>query len=233
MNEVKLVVFDLAGTTVRDQNAVPRTLKETLAQFDVQVSTQEMVMVMGIPKPVAIRSIYEEKVGAAPSALVHEIHQAFVTSMQHFYNSEQFEGEKEGVSETFVRLKQAGISVAVDTGFDRAITDPLLARLGWVKKGLIDCSVTSDEVMHGRPYPDMIFKAMEMTRVTSALSVAKVGDTASDMREGQSAGCPWVIGVTTGAFSRAQLEQEYHTHLIEQLPEVLPILGVQVGVGRP
>lgn len=233
MNEVKLVVFDLAGTTVRDQNAVPRTLKETLAQFDVQVSIQETVSVMGIPKPVAIRSIYEEKIGTAPSALVHEIHQAFVTSMQHFYNSDQFEGEKEGVSETFRRLKQAGVAVAVDTGFDRAITDPLLARLGWIKKGLVDFSVTSDEVMHGRPYPDMIFKAMEMTKVPSALSVAKVGDTASDMREGQAAGCPWVIGVTTGAFSREQLECEYHTHLVEQLPEILPILGIHESAGRP
>jgi phosphoglycolate phosphatase-like HAD superfamily hydrolase len=43
---------------------------------------------------------------------------------------------------------------------------------------------------------------MELAGVTDARKVAKVGDTISDLQEGDAAGCGWIIGVTTGAFSR-------------------------------
>ena len=110
----------------------------------------------------------------------------------------------------------------MDTGFSRPIADAIIGRLGW--SDLIDASVASDEVERGRPYPDMIFRAMELTNVADVRNVAKVGDTASDMRQGTEAGCSWVVGVTTGAYSAAALQREPHTHLIEQLPELRSVL---------
>jgi phosphoglycolate phosphatase-like HAD superfamily hydrolase len=68
---------------------------------------------------------------------------------------------------------------------------------------------------------------MKLAGVTFAEHVAKVGDTPSDMQQGSSAGCGWVIGITTGAFSERQLYTEPHTHLIKEIPEVLTILGVE------
>jgi phosphonatase-like hydrolase len=108
--------------------------------------------------------------------------------------------------------------------FDRQIADALIARLGWQEQKLIDGSVTSDEVLRGRPFPDLIYKAMGLTHTKDPRRVAKVGDTASDLREGSSAGCGWVIGVTTGAFTRTELLQEEHTHLVENVDEILEIL---------
>jgi phosphoglycolate phosphatase-like HAD superfamily hydrolase len=69
---------------------------------------------------------------------------------------------------------------------------------------------------------------MEMTNVTDARNVAKVGDTISDLQEGDAAGCGWIIGVTTGAFSKEQLQQQRHTHLIQNIEEVLEILPLNV-----
>jgi phosphonatase-like hydrolase len=115
----------------------------------------------------------------------------------------------------------------VDTGFDRSIVVPLLERMGWEKNGLIDASVTSDEVAQGRPHPDMIYRAMELTGVKDVESVAKVGDTMSDLLEGTAAGCTWVIGITTGAYSHDELLKGPHTHLVQQLSEILPILGIK------
>jgi hypothetical protein len=34
-----------------------------------------------------------------------------------------------------------------------------------------------------------------------------------------------VIGIASGAFSKSQLALVPHTHLIDQIPEILPILG--------
>jgi phosphonatase-like hydrolase len=227
----ELIMFDLAGTTVKDNHDVHRALQHALAKFGVLISLAEANAVMGIPKPVAIRTLLntcDTAHGPITEDLVQEIHHTFVEEMIHFYQEDPSVAEKDGVSDTFRKLKERKLKVAIDTGFDRQITDSILQRLGWLQKNLIDASVTSDEVPRGRPYPDLIFKAMELTHVTDSKSVAKVGDTTSDLLEGNSAGCGWVIGVTTGAYTRSELQKEKHTHLIENVHEVLGIFDLNV-----
>jgi phosphoglycolate phosphatase-like HAD superfamily hydrolase len=102
----------------------------------------------------------------------------------------------------------------------------LLARLGWHEGEAIDASVTSDEVPRGRPHPDMILHLMRKLGVADARSVAKIGDTPSDLQEGTAAGCRWVIGITTGAHTRQQLTPIRHTHLIDGLAELPGVLGL-------
>lgn len=226
----QLVVFDLAGTTVHDNRDVHRALQKAFASQGIEISVDEANNVMGIPKPVAIRKLLEERYrGMRPitESWISEIHRLFVLIMKEFYCNHPDVKEKSGVSETFSVLRAAGIKVAVDTGFDREITNPLLDRLGWRTLDLIDCSITSDEVPRGRPYPDMIFRAMSLTGVNDPKTVAKVGDTPSDLMEGKLAGCQWVIGITTGAFSRKQLELESYTHLIDQIPDVLRVIDLK------
>lgn len=224
---VELVVFDLAGTTVHDDQDVPRVLQHSLQRFDVTISLKEAAKVMGIPKPVAIRQLAIEKGVADPDdKWIDEVHQVFIKEMIHFYESDASVREKEGVSATFLKLKSRGIKIAVDTGFSRKITIPLLQRMGWEKNDLLDFSVTSDEVPRGRPFPDMIFKSMALTGVREVNHVAKVGDTASDMEEGTAAGCKWVIGITSGAYTREELTKEKHTHLVHSIPEILSILKI-------
>ena len=228
---LELIVFDLAGTTVKDNHDVHRALQNALAKYGAWISLEEANTVMGIPKPLAIRTllnISDTFPGPITEDIVQEIHHAFVVEMIRFYQEDPSVGEKDGVSETFRKLKERKLKVAIDTGFDRRITDSILQRLGWIQNNLIDASVTSDEVPRGRPYPDLIFKAMELTHVTDSKCVAKVGDTTSDLLEGNSAGCGWVIGVTTGAYTRTQLQQEKHTHLIENVHEVLEIFSLNV-----
>ncbi len=163
--------------------------------------------------------------------LIRSIHADFVEDMILFYENDQTVEENEGVSETFRQLKAAGIKVFVDTGFDRPIVDALLHRMAWEKSKLIDASMTSDEVAHGRPsHPDLIFRAMELAGVSDVKRVAKVGDTVSDFGEGNAAGCGLVIGITTGAFPREHLLTVPHTHLMSQIPEVLLIINSQASV---
>lgn len=225
--DIDLVVFDLAGTTVKDNDDVPRVLQQALMDFDVDITLEEARAVMGIPKPVAIRSMLaarQKGAGDIGDSLVNAIHQGFVEAMIRFYERDHSVGEKDGASEVFRALKAANVKIVVDTGFDRPITDALLKRLRWVEENLIDGSVTSDEVLHGRPHPDMIFRAMELANVTDIARVAKVGDTASDMQEGTAAGCRYVIGITTGAYTQKDLALHPHTHLVKTLHEALNIV---------
>ena len=225
--QYQLVVFDLAGTTVKDNKDVHRVLQHSLRKHGVEISIGDANEVMGIPKPVAIEKLLDKRYMGGKhitEAWIEEIHRHFVEEMIRFYMADPSVGEKPGVSETFRKLKEKGIKIAVNTGFDRRITDPLLNRLGWLDDNLIDFSVTSDEVPNGRPHADMIFKAMRETGVTDPKAVVKVGDTQSDVQEGHAAACGLVVGVTSGAFSAEALLKENPHHLIDQIPALLDLI---------
>ena len=194
--------------------------------FGIDISIAEANDVMGIPKPVAIRMLLERKGDGSviSQEKITTIHKHFVDAMRTFYLEDASVSEKDGVSETFRELKRRGIKIYVDTGFDRVITDALLARMQWYDQGLIDGSVTSDEVPLGRPHPDMIYRAMELSGTANVAEVAKVGDTTVDLLQGQSAGCSLVIGVTTGAHCVEELESTYHTHLVEHISEIVNLV---------
>lgn len=219
----QLAVFDLAGTTVRDDKYVHRVLQQTMAAHGYPISIDEANAVMGIPKPVAMRQLLLEKGHEANPNEIGKMHREFVENMIAFYRSEPGLSEVDGTSTVFRLLRQAGIKIVVDTGFDRAITTPLLQRMNW--NGLIDGSVTSDEVPNGRPFPDLVFRAMELTAVTDPGRVMKVGDTPSDLQEGGAAGCGWIVGIT-GNFTREQLAAEPHTHIVENLAAIPRLLGL-------
>ncbi len=224
---IDLVVFDLAGTTVKENFDVQRTLQSSFLKVGLEITIEQANKVMGIPKPIAIRQLLNlVKYDSITDDFIHSIHVDFVKDMIVFYQHDKTVEENEGVTETFKKLKEKGVKIVVDTGFDRPIVNALLARLNWLENKLIDASVTSDEVAHGRPYPDLIFKAMELVGVADVKRVAKVGDTISDLREGTAAGCGLVVGITSGAFTKEQLAKELPTHLIANIPEIIPILGL-------
>lgn len=60
----------------------------------------------------------------------------------------------------------------------------------------------------GRPYPYMIFKNMEILKITCVQNVMKIGDTVSDILEGKNAGAV-TVGVLEGSSEIGLLEDEY------------------------
>lgn len=223
---IRLVVFDMAGTTVEDKNNVHEALISGFASQQLTITLDDANRVMGIPKPVAITQLLRENFGQKNTdvALVARIHNVFVKEMISFYSNDSSVKPKIGAEETFAQLHLQNIKVVLDTGFSRDIADTIIYRFNWQRNNLIDGSVTSDEVQNGRPYPDLIHKAMKDQGVYFANEVAKVGDTMSDLEEGTAAGCRYVIGITTGAYSALDLAQGPHTHLIENLNEVVSIV---------
>lgn len=230
---IQLVVFDIAGTTVRDDDAVGNCLREALAGY-VTLSRADVNRVMGLPKPTAIRELLELKQpegGEVTEELVATIYEEFLQRMLRFYRTAPDVEPMPHAMETFYQLKEAGLYLALDTGFSRPIVDALLERLGWGRSSLFDATVASDEVPRGRPHADLILKAMTLTGVRDAHRVAKVGDTPADLLEGTAAGCGLVIGVTNGNHSREELSAHPHTHLIGELQELPAIVLAQAPAG--
>jgi phosphonatase-like hydrolase len=226
MSRPELVVFDLAGTTVYDGDAVRASFLAALAAAGLRVEPESVKEVMGRAKPEAIRLLLERAGADASPEAVRPIHTDFVARMIRHYRESPAVREVPGTTDTFRALRAAGIHVAVNTGFSREIVSVLLERMGWEAAGLLDASVTSDEVPRGRPHPDMIRHLMAALGVADSRGVAKVGDTPTDLLEGQSAGCGWVIGVTQGTHTREQLAPHPHTHLIPSVVGLPALLGL-------
>lgn len=213
---IRLVIFDIAGTTVKDPDGVGSCLKAALTADGVPWEADEVNAIMGIPKPMAIASLLRTAGLPTDAERIDAIHQDFRARMIEYYRTDPSVEEIEGATQVFAELRNRGIRVALDTGFDRPIVDALLQRLGW-DSSVVDVTVTSDEVAHGRPHPDLVFRAMELAEVTDVSEVAKVGDTPSDLNEGTAAGCAMVIGVTEGTHSFDQLVVHPHTHLVPNI----------------
>ncbi len=219
---IELVVFDMAGTTLYDGDAVSRCFRAALATLGVNPEQQAINDVMGLPKPLAIRTLCTAAGRTLTDAELNAAHADFVARMSSYYRDDPAVREIPGAAEVFAELRRRGIKVALNTGFNRAIVDVILGRLGWFDK--IDASIASDEAARGRPFPDMIIALMGRLGIADARKVAKVGDTPSDLDEGLSAGCGLVVGVTTGSFTRAQLEANAKATIVDSAVDVIGLL---------
>ncbi|WEK34296.1 MAG: HAD hydrolase-like protein [Candidatus Pseudobacter hemicellulosilyticus] len=223
---IKLVVFDIAGTTVRDENKVAAAFQSALEEQGFQVPLEVANRFMGYEKKHAIRDIINEVQPGTDitETLVDTIHQAFLRRMIAYYRTSSEIEPLPHVEETLQALHQAGKQVAINTGFSRDIAEAIVERLQWREKGLIDFLIASDEVPNGRPHPDMIRQLMAAAGIDDPLLVAKVGDTEVDINEGRNAGCRYAIGITTGAYTREALQEHAPTHIIDDIREVLDIV---------
>ncbi|HWD40422.1 MAG TPA: phosphonatase-like hydrolase [Fimbriimonas sp.] len=223
---IELVVMDVAGTTVEDPDGVGGCLKVALTAHDVPWEHDAVNAIMGIPKPVAIRELLKQfkTNGDEPSTEeVQSIFLDFRKRMIAYYEETPDIREIPGASAAFKEMRSKGIKIALDTGFDRAVLDAVLRRVGW-ENDVLDTTVASDEVSRGRPFPDLVFLAMERTGVADVKKVAKVGDTPSDLQEGTAAGCALVVGVCEGTHTAEQLARHPHTHLIPSIAQLPALL---------
>lgn len=225
--KIKLVVFDIAGTILYDNHFVHQSLINAMSSFGYKVSLEEVNNVMGYAKPYAIKELLKTK-EQAPEVitkhLINKIHNVFTEEMIDFYKTNSKVKPTDYAEETFILLKKLGMKVALNTGFSKNITDVIVDRFQWKKNGFIDAVISSDQVEAGRPYPYMIHTLMSLLNIHSSEEVAKVGDTVSDLQEGNNAACKYVIGIVNDACSEEDLKKIPHTHLITNLLEVVNIV---------
>jgi phosphonatase-like hydrolase len=229
-----LVVFDVAGTTVLEDDLVIEAMEMALTSAYANVTRAAIRKVMGIPKLQAIAELLQLD-PASPKGRedreIERIHEDFVRRLRAHYREHPAVREAPGARDTFAALHADGVAVALDTGFDRPTLELLLERLGWSVPGLVDCIVTSDAVPEGRPGAGLIRRAMQVMQISDPLAVVKVGDTPSDIQSGRAAGCGLVVGVSYGTHTRDELLRYQPAAVIDSLPELVPmVVGADTNV---
>jgi len=204
-----LVVFDLVGTTVQADDAVPRAFAAALAEEDV------------VLKRIALRQLLAHHADA--DARAERAYARFRNELLRLDTPDTVAPVASAV-EVLAVCRAHSVKVALNTGFDRDLTAHVLTLLGW--HDCVDAVVCGDDVAAGRPALYLIFHAMEATGVFDVATVANVGDTVLDLGAGAHAGVRWNIGVWSGAHDRATLAAGPHTHLCASVADVPEILAL-------
>lgn len=222
MSPITLAVLDMAGTTVADDGLVLRAFAAAAEAGglpaegpEADAARQYVLDTMGQSKIVVFRAIFgdEDRAQAANAA--------FETT----YDSLIDQGLAEpipGAEKAITTLREAGIKVALTTGFSRSTEDKLLVALGW--KTLADLTLSPAEAGRGRPYPDLILTALLKLSIDDVHQIAVLGDTSNDVLSGIRSGASIVAGTLTGAHDEQQLRDAGATHIVPSVTEFAELL---------
>ncbi len=236
MAPIQLVVFDLAGTTVKDEKEVYHCLMKAADKTGLPVDGDRLNSMMGWSKKQVFQTLWAEQLSPEHpdwETKVEASYSEFKQVLENHYCTQSVQPTA-GCLELFAWLKSQKIKIALNTGFYREVTDIILHRLGWdlgldrnyvgSSESVIQASVTPSEIYNseGRPAPYMIQKAMYKLGIKDSQKVIVIGDTPSDLQAGINANCLWSLGVTQGTHRREQLEKYPNHGLLDSLAELKP-----------
>lgn len=217
---IKMIVFDMAGTTVDEGNVVYKTLRDVVnASGGYQFSLEEVLsLAAGKEKRDAIAGLLGRN-GAVTGEEIDTAYQSFKTALKTAYDSLEVKPTT-GATGFLKQLRRAGIKVVLNTGYDAATAQSLIDKMGWKAGQEYDLLVTADQVAQSRPAPDMIALAQAKFGIASAQHIVKVGDSAIDIKEGKNAACGYTVGVTTGAQTAVQIGEAEPDFIIDRLEDL-------------
>ena len=230
-NKIKMLVFDMAGTTINEHGIVYNTLYDTIKHFNLDVRKSEIEDWHGRNKYEVLQYYLDKDL---ESSWVKNNHQYGLSNHSPFSFVENVIGKKKlyifdkfdemllenysygnsvslmnpEIPDRFNRLREKEIKIALNTGYGIDVQKLLINELKMDR--FIDDYISSEEVVVGRPKPYMINKLMERQNIMNPLSVIKIGDTNNDMMEGINAGCIASIGVLSGVENKIQLKCADH-----------------------
>jgi phosphonatase-like hydrolase len=215
MNDVELVCFDMAGTTMIDDGLVLEAFRRTVDGLGVvgdQAALAEAYVVetMGQSKIEVFTALFDDRAATANERFE-----------RHFIEAAQELGVSEipGAGSTVETLRAVGLKVALTTGFSPETREALIEMLGW--SALFDVRVSPGESGRGRPAPDMLLWCALQTRVTAMSSLMVVGDTASDMQAGRRAGARYCVGVLSGTDGERRLVENGADTVVDTVVDLL------------
>lgn len=215
MNDVELVCFDMAGTTMIDDGLVREAFHRTVDGLGVvgdqaALAEAHVVETMGQSKIEVFTALFDDRAETANEMFERHIIEAA---------QELGVSEIPGAGSTVETLRAVGLKVALTTGFSPETREALIEMLGW--SALFDVRVSPGEAGRGRPAPDMLLWCALQTRVTAMSSLMVVGDTASDMQAGRRAGARYCVGVLSGTDGERRLLENGADTVVDTVVDLL------------
>jgi phosphonatase-like hydrolase len=227
VSEFELVALDMAGTTVADGGVVEEAFAAAIDDIGAPEAPPGaedhpaldplgyVRRTMGQSKIEVFTALYGDR--ARASSANHAFEAAYAGAVGRGAIQ-----PIEGAVGAIEMLRAAGVKVCLTTGFSAGTRDAIVGQLDWGR--LVDLVLSPSDAGRGRPWPDMILTAVIRLEISGVAPVAVAGDTTSDLLAGSRAGARIVAGVLTGAHSRERLETAPHTHILEDVTELVPLV---------
>ncbi|MFJ7147027.1 HAD family hydrolase [Streptomyces sp. NPDC100445] len=224
-HDIRLVVLDMAGTTVADGGLVEQAFETAAAELGVEPGSDDHAeklayvrATMGESKISVFRHLF------GTEDLARRANAAFEKAYGDLVDGGLI-APVPGAREAVERIRATGRTVVLTTGFARTTQDAVLDALGW--RDLVPLTLCpADAGGRGRPYPDMVLEAFLRTKAADDVrQVAVVGDTSYDMLSGVRAGAAVVAGVLTGAHREPELRRAGATHVLASVGSLPGVLG--------
>lgn len=217
MKKIELLVLDMAGTTINEDNVVYKTLMTAVNDYGYKVSLEKVLSTCaGMEKLEAISSLLKEIGGDEADSLA--IFENFSDQLKEAYQNLEVKPIN-GVENFLLKMRSQDKKVVLNTGYTSEIAQQLLNKLGWEENVHFDALITADDVSESRPSPEMIILAMKKFNINDAEKVLKAGDSVIDIEEGKNAGCGLTIAVLSGAQSKSELEKSNPDYIFNTISE--------------
>ncbi|MBZ6249940.1 MULTISPECIES: phosphonatase-like hydrolase [Streptomyces] len=223
-SDIRLVVLDMAGTTVADGGLVERAFDTAARELGVEPGTDDHAAklayvraTMGESKISVFRHLFgDEDRARRANAAFERAYGALV--------DDGLVAPVPGAREAVGELAADGRTVVLTTGFARVTQDAILDALGW--RDLVPLTLCpADAGGRGRPHPDLVLAAFLRTGAAGAVrQVAVVGDTSYDVLSGVRAGAGLVAGVRTGAHGDDAFREAGATHVLDSVADLPALL---------
>ncbi|MGW0813799.1 HAD family hydrolase [Streptomyces viridiviolaceus] len=222
--DIRLVVLDMAGTTVADGGLVERAFDTAARELGVEPGTPDHAekldyvrATMGESKISVFRHLFGDEERA------QRANAAFEKAYGELVDGGLI-APVPGARETIEELLAGGRTVVLTTGFARVTQDAVLGALGW--RDLVPLTLCpADAGGRGRPYPDMVLEAFLRTKAADGMTqVAVVGDTSYDVLSGVRAGAGLVAGVRTGAHRDDAFREAGAGHVLDSVADLPGLL---------
>ena len=127
--------------------------------------------------------------------------------------------EKEGSRELLRKLKRENKKIGLVTNNERWVAQKMVKRFNL--RGLLDTTVTKDDVENTKPHPEPILKALQRLKC-SPESCLYIGDNEEDIIAGKAAGVTTVL--INSSRNKKQVWKNRPDYIINRLDEILDLI---------
>ncbi|MEI5907663.1 pyrophosphatase PpaX [Bacillus spongiae] len=214
MKNTNTILFDLDGTLIDTNELIISSFLYTLNRFfPDQYKLEDVLPFIGPPLEESFEKVAPEQVRE-------------MVDCYRKYNLENHDAlvkEFEGVKETVAKLHERGYKLAIVSTKIHNVVIKGLELMGL--KAYFDVIVALDDVTKAKPDPEPI--QLALTKLNSLPNEAvMIGDNHHDILAGKNAGTK-SIGVAWSAKGRDYLEHYEPDYMLDKMPDLLDLLGVE------
>ncbi|MEE8586729.1 MAG: HAD-IA family hydrolase [Acidobacteriota bacterium] len=212
---VSAIVFDFDGTLIDASQAICHSFNGALRQRRYAEWPEDSIRRM-IGRP--LTEMFTEATGCTEAEEIDSLIEAY---REHFLpacvpGSRALPGTVDVIEHFSPRIP---LAIATSRHSDGAVR--ILQGLGLMSH--FSAIVGLEQVENPKPHPEPVIMALQRIEVRPQ-EAAMVGDTVDDIQAGKEAGA-LSIGVTSGAFSRQQLEKAGADFVLERISGLIGLLG--------